>query len=180
MYIKKTGERRSAVATEDFSTVKGKELYLPAGTDWYDFWTGEKISGGKKINKETPFDIIPLYVKAGSILPVGPVVQYAEEKKWDSLEIRIYPGADGKFVLYEDENDNYNYEKGAYSTINFNWDDKKKTLTIGDRSGSFPGMLAERKFNIVFVGKNNGVGINNVEAPGKVVNYSGGKVVIKL
>lgn len=180
MYIKKTGEGRNAIATEDFSTVKGKEVYLPAGTDWYDFWTGEKVSGGKKINKETPFDIIPLYVKAGSILPFGPLVQYAEEKKWDNLEIRLYPGADGKFVLYEDENDNYNYEKGAYSTINFNWDDKKKTLTIGDRSGSFPGMLAERKFNIVIVAKNNGVGISNEEAPGKVVNYSGGKVVIKL
>jgi alpha-D-xyloside xylohydrolase len=180
MYIKKTVEGRNAIATEDFSTVKRKELYLPAGNDWYDFWTGEKISGGKKINKETPFDIIPLYVKAGSILPVGPVVQYAEEKKWDSLEIRIYPGADGKFVLYEDENDNYDYQKGAYSTINFNWDDKKKTLTIGDRSGSFPGMLAERKFNIEIVEKNKAVGINIVEKPDKVVNYSGGKVVIKL
>jgi alpha-D-xyloside xylohydrolase len=103
-----------------------------------------------------------------------------KKKKWDDLEIRIYPGADGKFVLYEDENDNYDYEKGAYSTINFNWDDKKKTLTIGDRNGSFPGMLAERKFNMVIVAKNNGVGINNAEAPGRVVNYSGGKVVIKL
>ncbi len=81
MYIKKTGEGRNAVATEDFSSVKTKEVYLPAGTDWYDFWTGEKISGGEKINKETPFDIIPLYVKAGSILPIGPKVQYAEQKE---------------------------------------------------------------------------------------------------
>jgi len=180
MYIKKTGEGRNAVATEDFSTVKTKEVYLPAGTDWFDFWTGEKFSGGEKIKKETPFDITPLYVKAGSILPFGPEVQYAEEKKWDDLEIRIYPGADGKFVLYEDENDNYNYEKGVYSTIDFNWNDKKKTLTIGERKGSFPGMLAKRKFNIVLVANNKTTGANITEAPGKVVNYNGGKIVIKL
>ncbi len=146
MYIKKTGEGRNAVATEDFSAIKTKEAVF---TRWnrigIDFWTGEKISGGQKINKETPFDIIPLYVKAGSILPIGPKVQYAEEKKWDDLEIRIYPGADGKFVLYEDENDNYDYEKGVYSTINFNWNDKKKTLTIGDRKGSFPGNANRKK-----------------------------------
>jgi alpha-D-xyloside xylohydrolase len=180
MYIKKTGEGRDAIATEDFSTVKTKEVYLPAGTDWFDFWTGEKLSGGEKIKKETPFDIIPLYLKAGSILPFGPEVQYAEEKKWDDLEIRIYPGADGKFVLYEDENDNYNYEKGVYSTIDFNWNDKKKTLTIGERKGSFPGMLAKRKFNIVVVAKNKATGPNIAEAPDKMVNYNGKKVVIKL
>jgi len=180
MYIKKTGEGRNAIATEDFSTVKTKEVYLPAGTDWFDFWTGEKFSGGKKIKKETPFDIIPLYVKAGSILPFGPQVQYATEKKWDDLEIRIYPGADGKFVLYEDENDNYDYEKGVYSTIDFNWDDRKKTLTIGDRNGSFPGMLAERKFNIVVAKKDKAIGANSAETPDKVVNYDGRKVVIKL
>ncbi|RNI36249.1 DUF5110 domain-containing protein [Hanamia caeni] len=180
MYIKKTGEGRNAVATEDFNTIKTTEVYLPAGTDWYDFWTGEKFSGGKKINKETPFDIIPLYVKAGSILPFGPVVQYAEEKKWENLEIRIYPGADGNFVLYEDQNDNYNYEKGVYSTIDFNWNNKKKTLNIGDRNGSFPGMLTERKFNIVLVANNKATGTNIAEAPDKVVNYNGGKVVIKL
>lgn len=180
MYIKKTGEGKNAVATEDFSTIKMKELYLPAGTDWYGFWTGERISGGKKIKKETPFDIIPLYVKAGSILPFGPQVQYAEEKKWDNLEIRIYPGANGSFVLYEDENDNYNYEKGAYSTITFNWDDKKKTLTIGDGNGSFPGMLTERKFNVLIVGMNKGVGENIMNQPDKVIAYTGKKVVVKF
>lgn len=180
MYIKKTGEGRSAVVSEDFSTIKSKEVYLPAGADWYDFWTGERVSGGGKINKETPFDIIPLYVKAGSIIPIGPTVQYAEEKKWDSLEIRIYPGADGQFGLYEDENDNYDYEKGIYSVIPFSWDDKSKTLTIGDRNGSFPGMLAERKFNIVVVAKNKGTGSENTTKYDKVVNYKGKKVVIKL
>ena len=84
---------------EDFSEIKNEEIYLPKGTDWYDFWTGEKYSGGQTLNKETPIDIMPLYVKAGSILPVGPKVQYATEKKWDNLEIRVYPGADGEFTL---------------------------------------------------------------------------------
>ena len=91
------------------------------------------------IKKETPLDIIPLYIRAGTVLPMGPEVQYATEKKWDSLDIRIYPGATGSFVLYEDENDNYNYEKGAFSTIKFSWNDKKKQLEISDRTGSFPG-----------------------------------------
>ena len=141
---------------EDFSTIKSKEIYLPQGADWYDFWTGEKQAGGQKVTKETPLDIIPVYIKAGSILPVGAKVQYATEKKWDKLEIRVYEGANGEFTLYEDENDNYNYEKGAFSTITFNWDNAKKTLTIGDRKGAFPGMLAERKFNIVLVSKNKG------------------------
>ena len=139
MYVKPGVSGKDTMQVEDFSTIKSKETYLPAGNDWFDFWTGEKLAGGNKVTKQTPLDIIPLYVKAGSIIPVGPNVQYAEEKKWDDLEIRIYPGANGKFVLYEDENDNYNYEKGVYSTISFNWDDKKKTLTISDRNGSFPG-----------------------------------------
>ncbi|MBP7912475.1 MAG: DUF5110 domain-containing protein, partial [Streptococcus sp.] len=124
-------------------------IYLPGSCSWYDFWTGEKYNGGKYIEKEVPIDIIPLYVKAGSIIPFGPKVQYTTEKRWDSLEIRIYEGADGAFTLYEDEGDNYNYEKGMYSTIAFLWDDAKKTLTIGDRKGSFPSMLIQRKFKIV-------------------------------
>jgi alpha-D-xyloside xylohydrolase len=165
---------------EDYSSVKSRELYLPKGNDWIDFWTGEKITGGQKINKETPLDIMPLYVKAGSILPFGPKVQFAAEKRWDNLEIRIYEGANGEFTLYEDENDNYNYEKGAFSTITFKWDNAKKALTVGDRKGTFPGMLTDRKFNIVLVGKNKGVGMDTIEKSDKVVNYIGNKVVVKL
>ena len=107
-------------------------------------------------------------------------MQYATEKKWDDLEIRIYPGADGKFVLYEDENDNYNYEKGVYSTITFNWDDKKKLLTINDRTGTFPGMLESRKFNIVLVSSNKAVGENLVSQADKVIIYTGKKVTVKF
>lgn len=150
MYTKpsSTVEGKDTVKVEDFSVVKSKQVYLPAGADWYDFWTGEKLKGGQKVSKPTPLDIIPLYVKAGSILPFGPQVQYAMEKKWDNLEIMVYPGADGDFTLYEDENDNYNYEKGKYTEIKFHWDDRKRTLKIGDRIGSFKGMLANRKFKI--------------------------------
>jgi alpha-D-xyloside xylohydrolase len=165
---------------EDFSTIKSKEVYLPKGCDWVDFWTGEKQNGGKKINKETPLDIIPFYVKAGSILPFGPKVQYATEKKWDNLEIRVYEGANGVFTLYEDENDNYNYENGAYSTIVFSWDNAKKALTIGERKGTFPGMLENRKFSIILVNKNNGIGSDNSTKFDKEVNYNGKKIIVKL
>ncbi len=160
--------------------VKKWKIYLPETSSWYDFWTGDKYSGGQTIEKETPSDIIPLYIKAGSILPIGPELQYTTEKKWDNLEIRIYEGAVGEFTLYEDENDNYNYEKGIYSTISFNWNDAKKTLTIFDRKGSFPGMLKERKFNIVLVTKNTGMGTGITEKFDNVVTYKGKKVVIKL
>lgn len=164
----------------DFTTKKESQVYLPEGSRWYDFWTNEIIDGGKEIVKETSIDIIPLYIKAGTILPVGPEVQYATEKNWDYLELRIYEGADGEFTLYEDENDNYNYEKGIYSTITFNWNDADKKLTIGSREGSFPGMLKERKFNIVRVGKNRATGMESVDKFDKVVNYSGEKVEIKF
>jgi alpha-D-xyloside xylohydrolase len=160
--------------------VKEWEIYLPKEAEWYDFRTGEKYTGGQTVNKETPLDIIPLFVKAGSIVPFGPEVQFATEKKWDNLEIRVYEGANGEFTLYEDENDNYNYEGGICSTINFSWDDSKRKLIIGDSQGSFPGDLKERKFSIVVVKKNKGGGDFSPEQYDKVVTYTGKKSVIKL
>ena len=180
MYSKIVVDGNDSTKVEDFSKIKSELVYLPKGSDWIDFWTGEKYDGGKTINKEVPIDIMPLFVKAGSILPIGPNVQYATEKKWDNIEIRIYPGADGEFTLYEDETDNYNYEKGIYSTITFTWDNAQKTLTISDQKGSFPEMLNERKFNIVKVSKNNGVGMNKIEEYDKIITYNGKKVVVKL
>ncbi len=165
---------------EDFSTVGTRELYLPTGTDWYDFLTGQKYTGGQTVKKETPIDIIPLYVKAGSIIPVGPEVQYATEKKWDNLEIRVYDGANGSFLLYEDEFDNFNYEKGAFSTIPFTWNNGKRTLTIGECTGSFPGIIKERKFNIMLVSEGREMGTGIVGKYDSEVAYSGKKVVIKL
>ncbi|SES23829.1 glycoside hydrolase family 31 protein [Pedobacter rhizosphaerae] len=133
--------------------VKKWPVYLPKTSGWYNFWTNQFIEGGKTIDTDAPIEIVPLYVKAGSIIPLGPDVQYASEKKWDSLDISIYAGADGKFILYEDEGDNYNYEKGAFSEITFLWSDDNKTLNISNRKGSFKGMLNTRKFNLRLISK---------------------------
>ncbi|MBW4890756.1 DUF5110 domain-containing protein [Mucilaginibacter sp. HMF5004] len=141
-----------ASAKTTFDVVKTQSVYLPKGTYWFDFWTGQQSVGGQTIEKQTPIDVLPLFVKAGSIIPMGPELQYAAEKKADQMEIRVYPGSDGSFTLYEDEGDNYNYEKGAYATINFKWDNLHQTLTIGKRKGAFSGMLKTRKFNIVLTG----------------------------
>ena len=132
----------------DFMETKSTNIYLPAGTLWYDFWTNEKHEGGKEITKETTLDVIPLYVKAGSIIPVGPQVQYATEKPWDHLELKVYAGANGNFILYEDEFDNYNYEKGAYTEIPISWNNASRKLTIGARKGAYEGMLENRKFTV--------------------------------
>ena len=164
----------------DLNRIKTKAVYLPSGNDWFDFWTGEKQVGGQTVNRKTPIDIMPIYVKSGSILPIGPDVQYATEKKWDVLEIRVYPGENGEFRLYEDENDNYNYEKGLYSTISFKWDNKKEILTIGERNGEFPGMLKNRKFKVVLVKEGNGIGDRLTTKVGKTVTYSGKRVQVKL
>ncbi len=164
----------------DFTQSKSEKVYLPGGAVWYDFWTNDKFNGGAEMEQTTAIDKIPLYIKAGSIIPFGPKVQYATEKKWDNLEIRVYEGANGRFTLYEDENDNYNYEKGVYSTITFTWNDAKHTLTIDQRKGSFPGMPESRKFSIVKVSKNKGMGDNAISDFDKIVLYTGKKVTVKL
>jgi alpha-D-xyloside xylohydrolase len=148
-----------------------RSVYLP-DAKWYDFWAGHAVTGPTVINGSAPLDRIPLYVRAGSILPMGPDVQYAAEKT-DPIELRIYEGSDGNFSLYEDENDNYDYEKGMHSTISFHWDDASHTLTIGDRQGSFPGMPQSHTFHIVFVGEGHGIGIPPTPQPDKVVEYTG-------
>ncbi|MNL20691.1 Alpha-xylosidase [compost metagenome] len=159
--------------------VKEWSVYLPFGSDWYNFWTNAYVKGGQTIVSESAVDKIPLYIKAGAILPFGPKVQYTTEKKWDDLEIRIYPGANGEFILYEDENDNYNYEKNMYSIIKFKWDDKTRMLTIENREGAFPGMLKSRIFKIIVAGANRVVGDSSGE-PVKNISYNGKKIVLKL
>jgi alpha-D-xyloside xylohydrolase len=179
MYVDSTGSGKDVRRFAAFSNIKSTPVYLPADAEWYDFWTGVKSAGGQTVQKPAAIDVIPLFVKAGSILPIGPRMQYAEEKKWDRLEVRVYPGADGQFTLYEDEKDNYNYEKGIHSTITFSWDDARKSLTISDRTGSFPGMLKDRTFNIVWVSTSKGIGMAPVDTYEKVVPYNGNKVVVK-
>jgi alpha-D-xyloside xylohydrolase len=134
----------------DWLESKTATKYLPKGTLWYDFWTNQTYKGGQTLTLQTSLDRVPMFVRAGSILPLGPEMQYVGEKAWDNLEIRVYPGADGTFVLYEDEGDSYNYEKGIYSTIAFHWNNAKKTLTIGARKGNYPGMLTSRTFTVVW------------------------------
>jgi alpha-D-xyloside xylohydrolase len=149
-----------------------RKLYLPKAR-WYDFWTGHATDGGVTVNATAPLDRIPVYVRAGSIVPMGPEVEYTTEKPADPIELRVYTGADGSFTLYEDENDNYNYEKGAYATIPIQWDESKRTLTIGDRQGKFPGMIETRKFRVVFAGEGHGIGIGPESQPDKIIDYSG-------
>lgn len=156
------------------------EVYLPEGARWYDFWDNTIAEGGQTVTRECPIDIMPVYVKAGSIIPFGPAVQYVSEKKWDNLEIRIYPGADAEFVLYEDEGDSYNYEKGAFSLIRFNWDDASRTLTISDREGNFDGMLKNRSFRVIVVGNDSPSGDKEPARFDRKIRYNGKKTTIKL
>lgn len=161
--------------TEQAATAR--HLYLPKAR-WYDFWTGKAMDGGRAIDAPAPIDRIPLYVRAGSILPLGPDVEFAAEKPADPIELRIYRGADGSFTLYEDENDNYDYEKGICATIPIRWDDAKGTLTIGERQGKFPGMLEARAFRVVFVREGQGAGIGPAAQPDKIVQYSGKQIAV--
>ena len=153
-----------------------RSVYLPAGT-WFDFWTGSTATGGATVTANAPLSQIPLYVKSGSIVPMGPMIQYATQSV-DPLEIRVYKGQNGTFTLYEDEGDTYNYETGKSSQISFSWNDTAQELSIGARTGSFTGMLANRTFNVVFVGANHGNGIAVTATPDQVVKYDGTAVAV--
>ena len=157
-----------------------RNVYLPKATQWYDFWTGQLYKGGQTIAAAAPLNTIPLYIKAGSIVPMGPVMEYATEKPADTLEVRIYAGANGTFTMYEDENDNYNYEKGAAATFTFNWNDKSRQLSVSAIKGSFPGMLQKRVFNIVLVNGTYGSGIAASNKANKSIVYSGKTLSVSL
>ncbi len=156
-----------------------REVYLPKSASWYHFKNGKQYDGGQQITVDVPLDEIPVFVKAGSVVPIGPKVQYASEKTYDNLEIRIYKGADGSFTLYEDEGDHYNYESGSYSTIQFHWDDAIQKLIVGKRKGEYPGMLNKRKFRVVIVSEENGIG-TEVSQADKEVMYDGTQQVVKF
>jgi len=155
-----------------------RHLYLPKG-QWLDFWSGHRVEGGKSLDAPAALDRIPLYVRAGSILPMGPDVEYAAEKPADPIELRVYRGANAGFTLYEDENDTYAYEQGAYATIPLQWDEAAQALTIGQRQGSFPGMLVNRTFRVVFVAENHGAGIGAAAQPDRTVRYDGTAITVK-
>ncbi len=177
MYTYKDEARRGHLIFPDIKKAAGAiSVYLPKCEGWYDFWTNELLEGGKTIVKAVPIDIMPLYVKAGSIIPFGPDVQYSDEKPWDNLEIRIYPGADADYIFYEDDGDGYDYEKNKFSLIRFHWNEAKHTLTIADREGEFDTMLYERYFNIVLVNSTTPSGA--ISAIGREVKYDGKKKIV--
>ena len=158
-----------------------RNVYLPKQKGWYDFYTGKHYAGGQTIVADAPYEKIPVFVPEGSILPVGPEMEWSDQKKPELIDLYVYAGKDGSYTLYEDEGTNYNYEKGKYATIDFQYDDAQKTLTIGARKGSFDGMLQKRRFNVVLVSGDNQQGISLAKAPkGKKVKYTGQEVTLKL
>jgi alpha-D-xyloside xylohydrolase len=156
-----------------------RTLYLPDAPAWYDFWTGETQTGSRDIEANAPLDRIPLFVRAGSMLPLGPEVEYAEEKPAGPIELRIYPGADGAFDLYQDAGDGYDYEKGARSLVPLHWSQADRTLTIGNREGGYSGMPASIRIDIVWVSNEHGAGIAPVANPDKTVEYTGKAISVK-
>jgi len=165
--------------TDPVSTTSGtRKVYLPAGADWINFWTGEKVAGGREITTPAPLETLPLFVRAGSIVPMGPVMQYATEKPAAPYEIRVYPGADGRFTIYEDDNETNAYKKGAHATIPLKWDDKRRELTIGARVGEFPSLVRERIYRVVFVKPGRGVGALNSDRVDAEGRYTGKAVTI--
>jgi len=159
---------------------KTRKVYLPAGQKWIDFWTGRQYDGGREIVSEASIDRIPLFIKGGAVLPLGPVSQYSSEKIDAPWEIRIYPGKDASFTVYEDEGDNYNYERQAYSSFKVLWNDKKQTVTITEREGKYEGMVKRRTLKIIKVSNTSGIGIDEKDGSYKTVDYVGENVKIKL
>ena len=145
---------------------------------WYDFWTGKTEMGGQRINTASPIETLPLFVRAGSILPLGQVVQYVAEKPAETIELRVYRGADGAFTLYDDEGDNYSYEHGIHATIPISWNEKTQTLNLGRRVGKYPGMLKERMFRVVFVDEAHGIGGQETEHADAIVKYTGKAITV--
>jgi alpha-D-xyloside xylohydrolase len=159
---------------------RNRSVYFPEQCGWYDLYTGEHINGGQTLVVDAPYERIPVYVREGSIIPFGPEIQYCDEKPAELINLYVYAGSDGQFQLYEDEGVNYNYEKGKFSTIDITYDDASKTITIGQRKGSFNGMLKQRRFNIVLVTKEEGKALNLDNPEGTLVTYSGKSISVKL
>jgi alpha-D-xyloside xylohydrolase len=153
-----------------------REVYLPQAAAWYDFWSGEKATGGQELEVNAPLEKLPLFMRAGSIVPLGPEIEYADQKPDDPIELRIYRGADGAFDLYEDEGDSYRYEHGAYSLIPIRWNDRAQTITLGERTGTFAGMPKHINFRVVLVSSGHGVGEEVSANADAVVDYTGQKV----
>ena len=159
---------------------RNRQVYFPKQSGWYDLYSGEFINGGQKLIVDAPYGRIPVYVREGSIIPFGPELQWSDEKPAELINLYVYTGADGQFQLYEDEGTNYNYEKGKYATIDFNYDEATRTLTIGERKGNFKGMLKQRRFNVVVITRDNPRELDLENPAGQMVEYNGKQVTVKL
>jgi alpha-D-xyloside xylohydrolase len=157
-----------------------REVYLPKQCGWYDLYTGRHYTGGRTITADAPYERIPVYVPEGAIIPFGPAIEWSDEKPAELITLYVYAGRDGKFTLYEDEGTNYNYEKGQYATIDFVYNDKNHTLDISQRKGSFPGMLQNRRFKVVLVNSQQPRSLDLDKAEGKLVNYQGKSLKVRL
>jgi alpha-D-xyloside xylohydrolase len=160
---------------------RSRSVYLPpTDGDWYDFWTGSSVAGGRTFDAPAPYDAMPLFIRAGSIIPNGPDIQYTGEKPADPITLFIYTGANGAFTLYEDDGLTYNYEHGGFAQIPITWDNATQTLAIGKREGKFTGMLAKHTFNIVLVNKNKPVAFSFTPTADKTVTYTGSALKVTL
>jgi alpha-D-xyloside xylohydrolase len=156
-----------------------RRVYLPTGQQWYDFWTGTRRAGGQEVNRRTPLDIMPLYIPAGTILPMGPESEYSNQHPEAPVELRIYPGANASLELYEDDGISYDYEKGLSATIPIKWNDRAKVLTIGAVHGHYPGMQTHRAFSLVMVDSTHGVG-EAVSTSARTVHYDGSSQEVRF
>ena len=157
-----------------------RSLYLPAGTGWYNFYNGVYAQGGQQIEAEAPYERMPLFVKAGSILPIGPELQYTDEKKASDITLYIYAGADAEFTLYEDEGSNNDYEKGRNSTIRMQYNDQDRSLTLYAARGTFPGMLKNRVFRVVYITSDTPQGFDQSGRVSTTLKYNGKTIRTKL
>jgi alpha-D-xyloside xylohydrolase len=157
-----------------------RSVYFPKQTGWYNLYSGEYVEGGQSLIVDAPYERIPVFVREGSIIPFGPEIQYSDEKPAELINLYVYAGKDGQFMLYEDEGVNYNYEKGKYATIDITYDDSSKTITFGKRNGQFNGMLKQRRFNVVLITREQPKALNMENPEGKLVQYNGKAVSIQL
>ena len=169
----RTPSERRALESAKKEIDNTMETLLPDGADWYDFWTNARYAGGQTVRKECPLDVFPLYVRAGSIVPMGPALHYATEQPDDPYDIRIYPGANARFTIYEDDNETYAYERGERALYDLAWNDATQTLSVGARQGSFPGLIAARELRVLLMAAGQDAGSASTPGQVKTVVYSG-------
>jgi alpha-D-xyloside xylohydrolase len=158
---------------------KTRDVYLPAGASWYDLYTSSKVEGGKHVSAAAPIDRIPVYVRAGSVIPIGPEIQYTNEKPDAPITLYVYTGHDGTFTLYEDSGNDYGYEKGEFATVQLSYDDNRGELKIGARKGEYPGMVGKRTFNVRWITPGVPAALDFDSKPDDAVEYFGAELVVR-